>query len=765
LVGIKSIEVNNQDTGYLFRAQYDETTYIDYGQTFSNLPELYDYNNNLFAGSIYQPPFPAYYTFRVWLTFTPINLYNAPQSISFKIRNAQDPSIVYFTHSVYISAADAIAQQPINVQFTTSSIFLLPMSGADGVIVGINTLYNNTPFYGSTTYDVFNATGWELVKIENVAYGAVVQMNQNAPNVKQIDFVKDIINMHCCAIVPDTFKPNVLNIIPMVDYVNSGTTLDWTDKLDISKDIVLNPTTDRQKKNILFTYKNGGDIASKLFYDNGRTYGEYKIEGYQVNPDEPINDFADGDLKIQLTAESNPCNYIDGTSLVISKYRNDKGDFVLPNLRFVYMADSGIVKMYNEIDEVVYDTSVNVTNHYSDSYATIADYDLNFAPETCLHVIESNPYKNLFNLYWRDYMNELYSPKARILEASFALDVMDVQSFSFADKIWVKDSYWRILEITDYKVGMNESTRVVLIKTGIDAPDCISVPIGDDNGFIQFVDYDGNPTSPSASCCVRYGYSWNSQLGQCLGRGQGTNTPTDPTGGSSAMMVMQGQKYQPANKIAMVTGSNISVDNTWSTFVGRDITIPADNQFTTAQGDYLQLKDGQPSSALLGSNVLAPIKGLHFGGGWRGERLSTNQGSQQGGIVVLGNANVFTSSGDYIEVVVGNETITRLVLEDATHWSCILNTHISDYTGFWASSIYSFNIWKKGGAADKSQPIQISIDDSIGNQFDLKPSIDTSTDTTQHRFRISLIDIGATGYLYPTPAVNVVATLQYNQSR
>lgn len=759
-----SIQVNNQDTGYLFRAQYDTDFVLDYGETFSNVPELYDYNGDLFAGAIYQPPFPAYYTFRVWLTFTPRNLFDGSQSISFLVRNAQNPSLVYFTHSVFISAEDAIAQIPINVQFTTNGIFLLPMSGADGVIVEVRTLYTNTPFYGSATYDPFNATGWELVKIENVAYGAVNQMNQNAPDVKQIDFVKDIINMHCCAIVPDTFKPSVLNIIPMVDYVNSGDTLDWTDKLDISKDIILNPTTDRQKKNILFTYKNGGDFISKAFSDNGRTYGEYKIEGYQVNPDEPVNDFADGDLKIQLTAESNPCNYVAGTSLVISKYRNDKGEFVTPNLRFVYMSDTGLVKLYDEISEAVIESVVNVTNHYSDSYANIYDYDLNFAPETPLHVIESNPYKNLFNLYWRDYMNELYSPKARILEASFALDVMDVQSFSFADKIWVKDSYWRILEITDYKVGMNESTRVVLIKTDIDSPDCTSIPYqSSSNGFIEFQDYDGNPVEPSASCCVRYGYTWNSQLNQCLGRGESTNVPNDPTGGSSAM-VMQGQKYQPAMKIAMVTGADVSLDNNWSSFIGRDITIPANNPFTTAQGDLLQSKEGQPSSALFGSNTLAPIKGLHFGGGWRGERLSSVVGSQQSGMIVMGNGNVFTTDGDSIEIFVGNETITRLSLDPYTQWSCIMNIHLSDYGGFWAYSVYTFTIWKKT-IAFASTPIQLSIDDSIGNQFDVAPTIDVSTDASQHRFRIQLNDIGGTPFSFPTPAVNVVATLQYTQSR
>jgi hypothetical protein len=78
--------------------------------------------------------------------------------------------------------------------------------------------------------------------------------------------------------------------------------------------------------------------------------------------------------------------------------------------------------------------------------------------------------------------------------------------------------------------------------------------------------------------------------------------------------------------------------------------------------------------------------------------------------------------------------------------------------------MYSFTIWKKT-IAFASTPIQMSIDDSIGNQFDVAPTIDVTSDTSQHRFRIQLNDIGGTPFPFPTPLVNVVATIQYTQSR
>jgi hypothetical protein len=756
-----SIQVSNQDNQYLFRAQLTSNTDYDYGDLLS-FTEVYD-NDSLYTGGAYSVPFPAYYTFRVWLTFQPVNLYNASQTISFQVKIG---GVVLHTHNVYISQADILAGNPINVQFTTPSLLIDPNQyGVPAVSIYTYTLYNGTTFYGTASYDPNNGSGWELVSIANPMYDALVQIGQNAPDIKQIDFLKDIINMHCCAVVPDRNKPFVLSIIPMNDFINSGETLDWTSKLDISKDIVVSPTTDKQKRNLLFTYKGGGDVASKFYQDNGRIYGEYKIDGYQVSPEDPYNDFAEGELKVQLTAESNPSNYVRGTSLVISKYVNDKWEFVVPNLRFVYMSDIGLVKMYNEQTELVEDVEVYVTNNYSDSYSDITDYDLNFAPEVPLHVIESNPYKNLFNQYWRDYLNELYSPRARMLEASFSLDLLDIQSFSFADKIWIKDSYWRILQVNDYKMGMEESTRVILLKTDISQPDCTSVPVSEENGWIQFEDYEGNPVDASATCCIRYGYSWNKKLKLCASRGESTNQPSDPTGGGANTMasVMQGQTIEPTMKIAMVTGSNVSPDNSWSSYVGRDITIPEDNQFTTAHGDYLKSISGQPSSALLGSNVLAPIKGLHFGGGWRGERLSSKEGSQQTGLIVIGNEYIFNSTGDEVELFVGNETLTRLSIEDETSMSILIHSHVSNQLGFWATSLYSAMIWKTGGITYRSLPIQLMIDDSIGGQFDLRPVIDIGTNTSEHRFKISMVDLGS--YIYPTPAVQVISTIQYTQTR
>ena len=75
----------------------------------------------------------------------------------------------------------------------------------------------------------------------------------------------------------------------------------------------------------------------------------------------------------------------------------------------------------------------------------------------CSYEIIKRPHKN-------EYIQNIYAPDARILEAYFSLQFADIYNFNFNDKIFIKDSYWRILSISDYVVGTTDTVKVTLIK-------------------------------------------------------------------------------------------------------------------------------------------------------------------------------------------------------------------------------------------------------------------------------------------------------------
>jgi hypothetical protein len=69
---------------------------------------------------------------------------------------------------------------------------------------------------------------------------------------------------------------------------------------------------------------------------------------------------------------------------------------------------------------------------------------------------------NLFNTYWRNYIEEIASKEAMQVEATFLLTVTDIATLDFRIPIYWHGIKWRLLEIKDYRIGQNVMCRVTL---------------------------------------------------------------------------------------------------------------------------------------------------------------------------------------------------------------------------------------------------------------------------------------------------------------
>jgi hypothetical protein len=299
-----------------------------------------------------------------------------------------------------------------------------------------------------------------------------------------------------------------------VEYIASGNTLDWTNKLDLSKDITYYPTTDLQKAKFTFTYAEDGDYFNTVYKDNGRIYGRYEIT---ENDFEVINEFATGEEKIELAFASTPSAPVENTDVVVPRFINAEGQFVQPKPRILYYFADFFVSVWNEATNSVQQTAVKCLNNYSTMNANVGDKDLNFAPEIPPHTIIANPYENLYNRWWRNYYRELYDGQARILEGMFALTLNDIFTFQWSDKIWIVDSWWRVLDIEGYVVGEQEMTKVKLIRLLDIDNDCDLIPVSSNlNQTIEWETPNGDPATITEDCCRRFGYYWNPTKNNCF---------------------------------------------------------------------------------------------------------------------------------------------------------------------------------------------------------------------------------------------------------
>ena len=692
-----------------------------------------DYNPTTF---LYTAPISGTFTFSGQLNVSNTGatddrdiaiFYKRNAGVSTSIQSAVIPPLTTvnypFTHTIVLNAGDT---------------YQLLVNSA-------NTLFFDAkvnPGNGTT-----NSTFFELSNLVPV-FGVAINYASNSPDMKQIDLVTDVIKMHNCAIVADRAIPNKIYIVPQNSYLGSGDTLDWTNKLDTSKDIVLSSTVDLQKAKFQFTYTAGEDIIARPYRNVNRIYGDYEAIGYTVNPSTPPSDYVIGDQKVQLVTRSTPSGVINGSGYVMPLFYNDSLEFVAPGPRCLFEAGTVNIRMFKDSTSTVLTEPIPVLNNYSVVQASVDDEDLNWAPETPPHFINTNPYNNLFNKYWRSYMNALYSPEGRIMEASFALDLKDIVSFKFSDKIWIQDSYWRILEVNDYKVGMYESTQVKLLKFLEDFEDCNGVPDDmTDNGEILFIDYNGDPIASNESCCTRYGFTWDEANAVCWGNITGTR-PSPPTTGTAT---------NPSPRVIKSTRRNAAITN--SSITGTDVTIINGNNNMLAVGEKLDLTANVRGSNLLGKNVVTNLPGIHVGGGYRdGDPSSIYYGWAQFGQFVLQSRPVVAASGTVVDLDIEGVPSQYINMTDETLWSVLMNVTIKDSVGVSETSFHHFTMDKIGGIASASAITTLSTIGAIGS-YVFTFGIDTTTNTDEHR-----INVTVTGGTYPADLF-ITASIQYQQSK
>ena len=114
-------------------------------------------------------------------------------------------------------------------------------------------------------------------------------------------------------------------------------------------------------------------------------------------------------------------------------------------------------------------------SNYSTDYVDIGDKDLNFGMEQSFIPVDLAPWRTLYFTYWAQYVKELYSEEARIMKCTMRLSKGDLAAFEFSDRIYIRDSYWRVLKLS-YDANVEGVCQVELIKELSDVTICADTP-------------------------------------------------------------------------------------------------------------------------------------------------------------------------------------------------------------------------------------------------------------------------------------------------
>jgi hypothetical protein len=422
---------------------------------------------------------------------------------------------------------------------------------------------------GSITSDTFtpNITALKIESIQgaentlmNGGENGLVSMYYNMPDVLQSDFVKDLINRFNLIIQTDPDDDKKLIIEPYQDFIDGGSTQYWTDKLDVSKEQVIKSTNELQAKNLKFNDLLDKDILNQRYnklYDT--IYGQY--ENIQ------LSDFAKKDFK-------NFSIFSPFIAQGIGHWYNGGINGALPSsdvaLAYLFGAEEGQegsvladlkpkIFYYSGTPINVQGSNLNTNNNYSfHIYSSQYQQTLNAYPSDdnngsvnkfplCLQYNldnlstgvtattkifnwtyyspnfntgftfnffgETYSEKGYFNEYWSQYINEIYSDEARIMECYLNLSPADIREFAgsgFQNTYYIKNTLWRIISIEKYAVGQNKSTKVKLLKVLEKLTnDCGAIGSFTASGLMTWVDAEtGASTTITNACCEEVNPDW-----------------------------------------------------------------------------------------------------------------------------------------------------------------------------------------------------------------------------------------------------------------
>jgi len=370
----------------------------------------------------------------------------------------------------------------------------------------------------SVVYDSFV----QLVSIPQSVEGGTVDLgsgNQLLSKDKQVDFIKSIFSRYNLIVESDKTITNQLNIEPIQDYRDAGTSKDWTDKLDTSKSILIEPTSRFRKDSINLTDLADKDKTGVEWLDQkGTIYNSYTFPFY--------GDFGSGELKVPTIFSSFVPDKIPNNRMFITKhfkYNNGVTEAVTTKPKLFYYSGlknlpaSSYFKLMNEpANTYSTRTAYPFCHHYSMAgYMVVStDRDIRFKSGIVKYqsdLVQTQTGNDVYNDFWSDSLNNIYNNSARILSAYFYLDALDISTFKFNDKIFVKDSYYLINKIDSHAMGVGNSTKVELLKI-VDAPNtdvCSITPDSyNDDGSTSWVDTGGSSVSVTAKCCESQGLTY-----------------------------------------------------------------------------------------------------------------------------------------------------------------------------------------------------------------------------------------------------------------
>ena len=291
----------------------------------------------------------------------------------------------------------------------------------------------------------------------------------------QAEFIKGINTKFNLVWQPDPNNPNNFLIEPWSDWVGQGTSYDWTDKLDESIPVKIDPLFYNLERTLTFRDANEGDWLNFSYEQKYKqTFGELIREStIQLITDErEITTFF---APVPLAPIGNSNDFLIPHLAQDTETRREPIQ-VAPRLVFYNGIQTAPKTWYLRNDAAIAQAQT--------TYALVSSFFVDIPTDTfqTFDLCWTNPPQfwdpafnsgktgrtpiSAFTGFWGNWFEANYNPFSKVMTGNFVLNTKDIKNLKFNDLLFVRNAWWMPVKFTDFALGSQQSVEVELVKYG-----------------------------------------------------------------------------------------------------------------------------------------------------------------------------------------------------------------------------------------------------------------------------------------------------------
>ena len=328
-----------------------------------------------------------------------------------------------------------------------------------------------TSFYVSSTTFETNFY-FKLLQAPALNANSLVDVPANCPDLTAWDIFRTVAIQSNAQII--TNPDGTYEMTPFVDWIDDNDkTIVLDNILEENIDVQIKPFGVEGAKSIRLGYKENDDFYSKKYKElTDENFGEKFISSTGT-------EFAKNELKIEVPVSTIPSVPVDFSQAVIPKMIDSSGNLIQgkPTVLQTNFDESGGVISNEAFTNLSFRlrSMFNLSVHmdvieipYIGNWRTqdggYSQSDSNFGQSLSYWSSVNYPSQNLYERYWKKYLEETYSEESREIKMSIKLSINEIDSLKFNERFYYKNTLLRLTKLEGISLTSAQPVKATFMK-------------------------------------------------------------------------------------------------------------------------------------------------------------------------------------------------------------------------------------------------------------------------------------------------------------